>query len=734
MAIQYDAANKLFTLETNRSSYQIKIGRYDYLLHLYYGAKIGACDLSYLLVGNDRGFSGNPYEAYMENDRTFTMDTLPQEYSTFGSADFRASCLMARFADGSQTTELRYAGHSIYEGKYGLSGLPSMWCGEEDTGISSLEITLKDPYSALEVTLYYGVFEQFDIITRAAKITNNGDEPVYLNRALSVCLDFNHDQFDLITFYGKHNMERQTLRRPVTHGKQSIESVRGASSHHHNPFAILCSHNATEDYGDCYGMSFIYSGNFLAETEVDQIDQTRFVMGINPTGFCYKLSKGEAFTAPETALSYSREGLGELSRNYHKAYRSCLSRSKYTNMRRPVLINNWEATTFDFDDQKLISIAKDAKELGVEMLVMDDGWFGNRDDDNRGLGDWFVNEKKFSRGLTGLVEDVNALGMKFGIWVEPEMVNEDSELFRAHPDWCLHVPGRKGVYSRAQLVLDLSRDDVRDYLFDSIGKILDSANIEYVKWDMNRHLTDVWSAKLPSDRQGEAYHRYVLGLYDLLERFITKYPDILFEGCSGGGGRFDAGMLHYMPQSWCSDDTDAIERIRIQYGTSFGYPISSTGSHVSVVPNQQTGRMTPLKTRGIVAMAGTFGYELDITHMTEEEKEQTKEQIQEFKRNYDLIQQGDYYRLTNPEEKHDFAAWQFVNSDKSKALLSVVILHAMANGPALYIKPKGLEPEKTYVISSLGIQASGAALMYGGFPLPHEKGDYISWNFEIEEL
>lgn len=733
MAIHYDASKKLFTLETNQSSYQIKAGRYDYLFHLYYGAKIGSCDLSYLLVGNDRGFSGNPYEAYLENDRTFTLDTLPQEYSTFGSADFRSSCLMAEFADGSQTTELRYVSHKIYPGKYTLKGLPSMWCREDDSTVSTLEITMKDPYSSLEVTLYYGVFEAFDIITRAAKITNHGEDAVRLKRALSACLDFNHDQFDFITFYGKHNMERQTLRRAVCHGKQSIESVRGASSHHHNPFTILCSQDATEDYGDCYGMSFIYSGNFLAETEVDQIDQTRFVMGINPTGFCYKLERGESFLTPEIALSYSQAGLGSLSRNYHKAYRMYLSKSKFTNMRRPVLINNWEATTFDFNDQKLISIAKDAKELGIEMLVMDDGWFGNRDDDLRGLGDWFLNEKKFSKGLTGLVEDVNALGMKFGIWVEPEMVNEDSELFRSHPDWCLHVPGRKGVYSRAQLVLDLSRQEVRDYLFDSIGKILDSANIEYVKWDMNRHLTDVWSASLPCDRQGEVYHRYVLGLYELMDRFINKYPDILFEGCSGGGGRFDAGILYYMPQSWCSDDTDAIERIRIQYGTSFGYPVSSVGSHVSVVPNQQTGRITPLKTRGIVAMAGTFGYELDITHMTEEEKEIAKEQIQEFKRNYDLIQEGDYYRLTNPEEKHDFAAWQFVSQDKAKSLLSLVILHAMANGPTLYVKAKGLAPEKNYKIASLNLTATGAALMNGGFPIPHEKGDYISFNFEIEE-
>ena len=742
MAIYYDEDAKVFTLQTRHSTYQSGIGKYGYLLHLYYGAKVEGEDMSYLIYKDDRGFSGNPYEAYMEEEqaflagvkpdaiRSYSMDTYPQEYSTFGSGDFRSSCLAVRFADGSQTTELRYRSHRIYRGKYALPGLPAMW-GDE-TEWDTLEITLQDPYSGLETVLLYGVLEAYDIITRAACIVNRSTEPVDLERALSMCLEHPDANLDFISFYGRHNMERQLHRCPLRHGRQSVGSVRGTSSHHYNPFIILCEPGANEDYGGCYGMSFVYSGNFLAEIELDQINQTRCVMGIHPEGFCWRLDPEESFTAPEVVLSYSPAGLTALSQNYHQAYRSHLIASRWSRERRPVLINNWEATKFDFNDQKLLAIAREAKDLGIEMLVMDDGWFGNRDYDRRGLGDWFVNEKKFSNGLTALIDSVNELGMKFGIWVEPEMVNEDSELFRKHPDWCLGAPWRKGVYSRGQRVLDLSRTEVRDYLFDAIGAVLDSGNIEYVKWDMNRSLTDVWSAKLTPERQGEAGHRYVLGLYELMERFKQKYPNILFESCSGGGGRFDAGMLYYMPQIWCSDNTDAIDRIRIQYGTSFGYPINAVGAHVSVVPNQQTGRVTPLAARGAVAMAGTFGYELDITQMTDAEKQCVKEQVADFKRYYEVIQYGRYYRLTDPEERKDIAAWSFVSEDQARALIFVVVLHAQANAPALRFKAKGLQPDRIYSVSGLNLQVSGAALMHGGLVLPKKKGDYISFTFEVE--
>lgn len=732
MSINYKEETKIFTLETRQATYQMQIGKFGHLFHVYYGNKIGKAEVDYLVRGADAGFSGNCYEAYLEDERTYSLDEFKQEYPTFGSADFRSSCLAVEYQNGSQTTELRYKTHRIYKGKYALQGLPAMWGSEEEW--ETLEITLLDAHYPVEVTLLYGVLPEYDIITRAVKITNHMNDKIILNRALSTCVDLQDHAYDLLSFYGKHNMERSLMRRPICHGKQAVDSVRGTSSHQQNPFAILCDHTATEDYGNCYGFSFVYSGNFLAEVEVDQYEQTRMVMGIHPTGFRYTVESGDTFTAPEVVCAYSRDGLGTLSRNYHKAFRNHLVKSQFAKKRRPILINNWEATTFDFNEDKLLAIAKEAKELGVEMLVMDDGWFGKRNNDMSGLGDWFVNTKKLPQGVKGIAEKVNQLDMKFGIWVEPEMVNEDSDLYRTHPDWCFQIPTRKGVYSRAQLVLDMGRQEVRDYLFTAIGAVLDSANIAYVKWDMNRHLTDVWSGNLPAERQGEVYHRYVLGLYELVDRFVTKYPQILFEGCSGGGGRFDAGWLYYMPQSWCSDDTDAIERIHIQHGTSFGYPVSAMGSHVSVAPNQQTGRFTPLHTRGVVAMAGTFGYELDITHMTNEEKELVKEQIKEFKYHYDTIQYGDYYRLTNPEENNRYAAWQFVSEDKKKSLLSVVILHATANAAFLTIKAKGLQAERVYHIAELDITTTGAALMYAGIPIPREKGDYIAFNFTIEEM
>lgn len=755
MGIIFNESNQQFTLETKTSTYQMQVAKFGHLLHVYYGKKIGNTDVSFLTRGADAGFSGNCYEAYLEDDRTYSLDQYKQEYATFGSADFRSSALAARFANGSQTLELRYVSHKITDGKYSLPGLPAMW--DQEHQAQTLEITLRDAYYPLEVTLYYGVFEAYDIITRAAKITNLAEETVTLERALSICVDLQDKEYDFISFYGKHNLERQMERRPVYHGKQVVDSVRGTSSHQQNPFVILCDHQSTEDYGNCYGFSFIYSGNFLAETEVDQYDQTRFVMGIHPTGFSYQLAPGESFVTPEVACVYSGNGFGELSRKLHSAYLNHLCRSKYTKTRRPILINNWEATTFTFDDQKLLSIAKDAKELGIEMLVMDDGWFGKRDDDRSGLGDWFVNTKKLSKGVAGLAKEVTDLGMQFGIWVEPEMVNEDSDLYRAHPDWALSVPGRKGTYSRSQMVLDMGRKEVRDYLFESIGAVLDSAAISYVKWDMNRHLTDVWSGVLPAQSQGEAYHRYVLGLYELLERFVAKYPDVLFEGCSGGGGRFDAGWLYYMPQSWCSDDTDAIERLKIQYGTSFGYPVRAVGAHVSVVPNQQTDRVVSLRTRGVVAMSGTFGYELDITKMTEEEKDIVREQVEDFKKYYDLIQFGDYYRLTGQDEKNPFFAWEFVQKDQKKALLNLVTLRSIPNAPFLTVMAKGLKEDALYRVTikkefvqehassdekqelegkefALDITASGAALMYAGMPVPRQKGDYRAYQYVVEQI
>ena len=712
--------NHVFTLQTKSSTYQMK-EEGGFLFHNYYGPVIGDVDMSYLVCPMDRGFSGQPQEIV---DRRFSLDTRLLEYSAYGTGDYRDYCLHAVYEDGSHVTDLRFVSYEVKEGKYALEGLPAMYQGEEKA--ETLEITLRDEYKNLEVVLYYGVFEDLDVITRACKIINQSEEQVRLLRAYSMGLDFDNKDMDMLHFYGRHAMERKMERSPLQHGFQGVESRRGYSSHQQNPFVILCKQDANEEYGWCYGASFVYSGNFSIQAEVSQTDLTRLTVGIQDTQFEFHLDSGESFTAPEVILSFSENGLGQLSRNYHKAIRHNLCRGKYKTERRPVLINNWEATYFDFTPEKLVAIAKDAKELGIEMLVMDDGWFGKRDSDYSGLGDWFVNEKKLKGGLKNLVEEVNKAGMKFGIWFEPEMISEDSDLYRAHPDWALTVPGRSFTRARHQLVLDFSREDVRTYIFDRMCEILESANIEYVKWDANRHLTDVWSAKLPADRQGEVFHRYILGLYDFLEKLTQRFPNLLIEGCSGGGGRFDAGMMYYHPQIWCSDDTDAIERLDIQYGTSFGYPISTVGSHVSVCPNHQTGRSVSMKTRGIVAMAGTFGYELDITRLSQEEKDMVKIQVEEFKKYYFLIQQGDYYRLTDDGRKSPYVAWEFAAEDGTEALLNVVTLRVRAYAMPYTVRIKGLKPEAVYEVKGTGEKYPGAALMNGGYLLPVIWDDYQS--------
>ena len=712
--------NHVFTLQTKSSTYQMK-EEGGFLFHNYYGPVIGDVDMSYLVCPMDRGFSGQPQEIV---DRRFSLDTRLLEYSAYGTGDYRDYCLHAVYEDGSHVTDLRFVSYEVKEGKYALEGLPAMYQGEEKA--ETLEITLRDEYKNLEVVLYYSVFEDLDVITRACKIVNQSKEQVRLLRAYSMGLDFDNKDMDMLHFYGRHAMERKMERSPLQHGFQGVESRRGYSSHQQNPFVILCKQDANEEYGWCYGASFAYSGNFSIQAEVSQMDLTRLTVGIQDTQFEFHLEPGESFTAPEVILSFSENGLGQLSRNYHKAIRHNLCRGKYKTERRPVLINNWEATYFDFTPEKLVAIAKDAKELGIEMLVMDDGWFGKRDSDYSRLGDWFVNEKKLKGGLKNLVEEVNKAGMKFGIWFEPEMISEDSDLYRAHPDWALTVPGRSFTRARHQLVLDFSREDVRTYIFDRMCEILESANIEYVKWDANRHLTDVWSAKLPADRQGEVFHRYILGLYDFLEKLTQRFPNLLIEGCSGGGGRFDAGMMYYHPQIWCSDDTDAIERLDIQYGTSFGYPISTVGSHVSVCPNHQTGRSVSMKTRGIVAMAGTFGYELDITRLSQEEKDMVKIQVEEFKKYYSLIQQGDYYRLTDDGRKSPYVAWEFAAEDGTEALLNVVTLRVRAYAMPYTVRINGLKPEAVYEVEGTGEKYSGAALINGGYLLPVIWDDYQS--------
>ena len=547
---------------------------------------------------------------------------------------------------------------------------------------------------------------------------------------MSVCLDFlNGLDMDLVSLPGRYGQERQVERQHMTHHIHTIGSVRGSSSHQQNPFVILCDRETTEDHGNCYGCSLMYSGNFLAEAELDQYDQLRLVMGIHPKQFDYKLEPGETFEGPEAVMAFSQNGFTGLSHLYHDFYRSNLCKSKYvTEVERPVLINSWEAAFMDFDDVKLLEIAKAVKKMGVDLLVMDDGWFGRREDDNSSLGDWVVNKDKIRCGLDHLVEEINRLGMKFGIWFEPEMVSEDSELYRAHPEWTMQIPGRHAVRSRNQMALDMSRKEVQDYLIRSINQILDNANIFYVKWDINRSLADIWSNALPAERQGEVYHRYILGLYRVMDGIIKTHPDILFEGCSGGGGRYDPAMLHYYPQYWVSDNNHPIDRLKLHYGTSFVYPVSTMGAHIS-----DSGKLVPLRTKAVVAMCGTFGYELDATHLTEEEQELCREQSDLFRKYYPLIFRGDYYRLTNPFEPGNMTAWQHVSKDKTESLLSVVVTNLTCNGPQEYIRAKGLLPDALYTINGGETVYSGSALMNAGLPIDREVPEYTAFQFHIQK-
>ena len=711
---------ELITLQTKHTTYQMGITEHGFLLHLYYGPKAEG-DMSYLLTAYDRGFSGNPYDA--GDDRTFSMDTFPLEYPCYGNGDYRSPAFNVKNEQGVYGADLRYKTHFVTKGKYSIPGLPAVYA-DESSGAYTVNVILEDALLGIEVTLRYGVLPELDVITRSAVVKNTGNHLLYITKVYSAAMDFLTGEFDILHFHGRHAMERMEERVPVIFGNQSFGSRRGTSSHQQNPFFILADTETTEDYGSCYGMSMLYSGNFKFEVEKDQIGQTRMEMGLLDEMLEYSLEQGKEFYTPEVAMAYSQNGLTSLSHLYHKLIRYHVCRGKYKTSRRPILINNWEATYMNFNGDKIIDIAKQAAELGVEMLVLDDGWFGNRNSDNSGLGDWVVNEEKMGGPLSEIADKINQMGMKFGLWIEPEMVNEDSQLYRTHPDWAFTIPGRRPVRGRNQLVLDFSRKEVVDYIFDSISKVIDSANIAYIKMDMNRSICDVYTAVEQNQNYGKIMYEYVLGVYDFLERLIQRYPDLLIEGCSGGGGRFDAGMLYYTPQIWCSDDTDAIERIQIQHGTSFGYPVSAVGSHVSAVPNHQTGRVTSIQTRSVVAMAGSFGYELDLNLLSEEEKEAVKQQIKDYKKYWNLIHNGTCYRLHDPLTNHEFAAWEFTSEDKNECLLNIVTLTTHANAPVNYVKCKGLHPDKMYRNEKDNTVYNGNALMHAGLPIAVEPGEY----------
>lgn len=737
MSILYNEERKTITIHTAHTTYQMHVAPHGFLQHTYYGKRIDDEDMSYLILNYNRNFSGNPDEVFP--NRNISLDTMPQEYPGYGVGDFRIRPIAVRNHDGSRGADFRYVSSEISKGKYSLKGLPSSYDKSGDA--ETLTVTIKDKVSGLIVELLYGVFEEEDVITRAVRVINGGENDAVLSRAFSMSLDIPYGKWDMIHFHGKHALERQTEREKLDHLVKTVGSTRGTSSHQENPFVIIADRRTGEEYGDCYGMMLVYSGGFKMQAEVDQYDSLRLIMGLQDEQFGWKLEPGESFTTPEVIMTFSSEGLTKLSHIYHHFIRNNVCRGKYNHAERPVLINNWEATYFDFTGEKLLAIADEAAELGIEMLVLDDGWFGDRNSDNAGLGDWYVNEDKIKGGLKQLVEKVNAKGLKFGIWIEPEMINEDSDLYRKHPDWALKMPGRRPNRARNQLVLDMSRPEVIDYLYGRISDLLGNNNIEYVKWDMNRSIADAYSAALPADRQGEVLHRYMLGVYDLMDRVTTSFPDVLLEGCSGGGARFDAGILCFSPQIWTSDDTDPIHRINIQYGTSFGYPVSTMGAHVSASPNHQTGRTTPIYTRAVVAMSGTFGYELDPGMLSDAEKAEIREQIAIFKKHYDLIQNGLYYRLTAINEDY-YEAWQFASADGSEALLNVVVTNTQPNPTLMNIKLRGLDPDAVYemidesmkeVVENIYVSRAdnefrniftGEALMNAGYTLQWAYGDY----------
>jgi len=729
MAILFDKAQNTFHLQTPNTSYIFSIVEGLYPAHVYWGPKLRNASWPGSVTLRERAsFSPNP----LPHNMKVSLDSLPQEYPGYGSGDFRNPAYQFALADGTTVAELVYRDYRIIAGKPKLEGLPSTYA-ESDDEAETLELTLQDKHSGMLAVLSYTVFRDSDAIARSVRFVNESANPVRVLRSLSASIDFKHDAFELVHLNGAWANERNIVRRGLTQGQQGIESRRGSSSHQSNPFVALVSPGASEEHGDAYGFSLVYSGSFAASAEVDQFRTTRVSIGLNPFDFEWLLEPGQSFQAPEAVLVYSNEGLGGMSRTYHRLYRSRLSRGEFRDRTRPVLVNNWEATYFNFDADKIAAIAEEGARLGIELFVLDDGWFGYRNDDTTSLGDWKVDLKKLPQGLDDLAKRVNGHGLQFGLWFEPEMISPDSDLYRAHPDWCLHVEGRRRTTGRRQLILDLSREDVCDYIIDTVGGVLASAPISYVKWDMNRNMTEIGSALLPSERQRETAHRYMLGLYRVLETITSKFSHILFESCSGGGGRFDPGMLYYMPQTWTSDNSDAVCRLKIQYGTSLVYPISSMGAHVSAVPNHQVHRMTSLKMRGDVAMSGNFGYELDLTKFTPEEKEEVKAQVAAYKELRELVQFGDLYRLKSPFEGND-TAWMVVAADKSEAFVAFFRVLAQPNEPIDWLRLAGLDPNADYEVVGTGERFGGDQLMFAGLLVPELEGDFQSVTWRIKRV
>ena len=729
MPIEFN--NNIFHIYNDSISYCIELSKYKDLLHIYYGKRIDSNNI-YILKRDRASFS-----AYEGKDYKYSLDVLPQEYPMFGAQDMRSPALEFEYEDGRyDMCNMRYKSHKIIQGKPDIEGLPHIY--ENSSGeFTTLIITVGDDISGVSVELYYSISETMPIICRHSRVLS-GKTAVYLTNAASASIDFSDSDFKYMHLHGAWIREKHIETAEVKKGFQGIESRRGASSPNENPFMAIMRKDAGEDFGEVYGFSLVYSGNFKMLLEAETYGTMRFQAGVNPHNFKWKLNKGEQFITPELVMVYSENGLGEMSRTFHRLYRRNLCRGIWRDKVRPILINNWEATYFDFNEDKLINICKKASELGIELFVLDDGWFGKRNNDKSSLGDWFVNTDKLPGSLKGLSEKVDKLGMSFGLWVEPEMISEDSDLFRKHPDWALRIQGREMHEGRNQYVLDMGRDDVVAYLTDVFTAVLGSADIKYIKWDMNRYITECYSNEKSPEEQGKVYHQYILGVYRLYERLIEKFPKILFESCSSGGARFDPGMLYYAPQTWTSDDTDAMERIKIQYGTSYVYPLSSMGAHVSEIPNQQVGRSTPLNTRANVAMFGTFGYELDLNQLTEDEKKCVREQVAFVKKHRLLIQHGTFYRLLSPFKGNE-SAWMVVSEDKKEALVGYYRLLAQPNEAWKRLYLKGLDAEKQYRIEGKNqIKYGGDELMYTGMVIEKKTlcpsgTDYSSEVFYLQE-
>lgn len=730
MPITFDSENKIFHLTTPNSSYIFTIEGDGILIHTYYGKKLSnISNIKDIINYSVASFSAADY--YKEDGAMISSDMLPQEYPFYGSTDLRSPAFHASYKDGSRITDMKYVSHKIFSGKPALLGLPATYT-ESDDEATTLELEMKDDLTGLEFTYRYTVFENYDAIARSVTARNRGGDNVNISAIASCSVDFLDADFDMVHLSGCWARERHVYKHPLTHGFQGVDSKRTSSSHHHSPFLALARKNAGEENGEVYGFSLVYSGNFRAGVEVDAYAIARVQLGINPFDFSWLLEPGASFTTPEVVMVYSGSGFGKMSRTYHKLYRTRLARGYYRDTRRPILINNWEATYFDFNEEKILNIARRAKDLGIELMVLDDGWFGKRENDRSSLGDWVTYKKRLPKGVEHLAKRITDEGMRFGLWFEPEMISVDSDLYRSHPDWCIHVEGRKKSEGRFQLVLDLTRSDVRRYIIDTLSYYLENAPISYIKWDMNRNITEHGSAALPPERQGELGHRYILGIYEVLETLTTRFPKVLFEGCSGGGGRFDAGMIHYFSQYWTSDDTDAVERLYIQYGSSMFLPPVTMSAHISAVPNHQTGRVTPMKLRGNVAIWGQFGYELDLNKLSDEDIEEVKNQIALCKEYEEVFHKGDMYRLASPFEG-DTASFEFISEDKNKVIMIYCVIKAMPHTPAKRVKFAGLEEGAVYKDIATGKTYGGDMLMNAGLLLSINS-DYESVMMVFEKI